>query len=119
MLNHHNNKVSTLACWLIIWHLIILGSAGWALTLDEAKSKGWLGERPDGYLGKVTNDAPKEAISLMKEINGKRKDAYKKIAEKNKTDLGSIQSLAGEKAQKKTESGNYILLPSGEWSTKP
>ncbi len=119
MLNHHKTHFRTVSCWLILWCLIFLASSGWALSLDEAKNKGWLGERPDGYLGKVTDEAPKEAITLMKDINGKRKKAYKKIAEKNKTDLESIQFLAGEKAQKKTESGNYILLPSGEWSTKP
>ena len=110
--------------WILILGTVFLsllfgGGLGLALSLEEAKEKGWLGERPDGYLGKVTTDLPQEAVELMKEVNGKRKEIYKKIAEKNGTDLKSVQALAGEKAQKKTKTGNYILQPDGEWSPKP
>ncbi len=115
----HSTITWSLSFGLGLFCLLLGGGTGLALTLDEAKEKGWLGERPDGYLGKVSKDLPDDAIALMKEVNGKRRKVYKKIADKNGTDLEAVQSLAGEKAQKKTKSGNYILLPSGEWSAKP
>ena len=115
----HSTITWSMSLGLGLLCFLLAGGTGLALTLDEAKGNGWLGERPDGYLGKVSKDLPEDAVALMKEVNGKRRKVYKKIAKKNGTDLESVQSLAGEKAQKKTKSGNYILLPSGEWSAKP
>ena len=97
----------------------LLTLPSWAMNLDEAKQKGWLGERPDGYLGIVTESTDTEALVLMKEINQKRRAIYQSIADKNGTTLSTVEALAGEKALKQTPSGQYILLPSGEWSTKP
>ena len=90
----------------------------WGMTLDEAKQNGWLGERPDGYLGVVPESTDKEVLELMKDINQKRREIYKTIADKNGTALSTVEALAGEKALKQTPSGQYILLPSGEWSIK-
>lgn len=90
----------------------------WGVTLDEAKQNGWLGERPDGYLGVVTESTDKEVLDLMKDINQKRREIYKTIADKNGTELSTVEALAGEKALKQTPSGQYILLPSEEWSIK-
>lgn len=97
----------------------LLALPSWAVTLDEAKQKGWLGERPDGYLGVVTPSTDTAVLDLMKEINQKRQDVYQTIADKNGTALSTVEALAGEKALKQTPSGQYILLPSGEWSIKP
>lgn len=91
----------------------------WGMTLDEAKQQGMLGERPDGYLGTVTQSTDTEVLDLMKEINQKRREIYQTIADKNGTALSTVEALAGEKALKQTPSGQYILLPSGEWSVKP
>ncbi|MGD9852315.1 MAG: YdbL family protein [Nitrospirales bacterium] len=106
---------------LLIGCLLVgfLALPSWGVTLDEAKQKGMLGERPDGYLGVVTPSTDTAVIDLMKEINQKRQEVYQTIADKNGTALSTVEALAGEKALKQTPPGQYILLPSGEWSIKP
>ncbi len=89
------------------------------LSLDEAKQQGLLGERPDGYLGVANPSASAEAVALMKDINRKRREVYKGIAEKNGTELSAVEALAGEKAIKKTQSGQAIMQPNGTWIQKP
>ena len=90
-----------------------------AITLDEAKQQGLLGERPDGYLGPVKPSSTPDAVQLMKDINRKRRDVYQDIASKNGTALSAVEALAGKKAIEKTPSGQFIMLPEGKWISKP
>ena len=93
-------------------------SVAFALSLHEAKAKGYLGEMPNGYLGIVTASAPATAKSLMNNINQKRKQKYQDIARRNGTRLEAVEALAGKTAIKKTKPGDYIKLPSEQWIQK-
>ena len=93
-------------------------TVSFALTLQEAKAKGLVGEMPTGYLGLVPPSTSSEVQSLIKEINEKRKAKYQEIARKNKTQLSSVEALAGKTAIEKTKPSHYIKLPSGEWMKK-
>ncbi|MDH4302847.1 MAG: YdbL family protein [Nitrospira sp.] len=99
---------------------IVLGAAvafpAFALSLDEAKAKGLVGERPNGYLGTV-NPSNAEAQSLIEDVNRKRKQAYEEIAKRNRTDIRAVETLAGEKAIQNTAPGNFIEGPGG-WMKK-
>lgn len=99
---------------LVLTPLLAFGS-----TLGDAKQQGWLGERPDGYLGLVNPSTPSKTVEFMKDINRKRRDVYKGIAEKNGTALSAVEALAGKKAIAKTPSGQFIMQPNGTWSLKP
>lgn len=98
----------------------VLGTAvafsAFALSLDEAKAKGLVGERPNGYLGSV-NSSNAEAQSLIEDVNRKRKQAYEEIAKRNRTDIRAVETLAGEKAIQNTAPGNFIEGPGG-WMKK-
>jgi uncharacterized protein len=89
----------------------VLGTAvafsAFALSLDE---------RPNGYLGPV-NPSNAEAQGLIAEVNQKRRQAYEEIAKRNRTDLRSVESLAGEKAIQNTKPGNFVEGPGG-WVKK-
>ena len=87
-----------------------------ALTLKEAKSAGFLGEKSNGYIGLVK--ANNEAKSLMTTVNKKRLARFKQIAKKNGTSATDVAALAGEKFIGKTSSGNYIKLSAGKWQKK-
>jgi uncharacterized protein len=87
-----------------------------ALTLDEAKSRGLLGEKPNGYVG-VVNTADGETQALAKDINQKRRQAYEEIAKRNGTGITVVETLAGEKAIQNTKPGYYFEGPSG-WVKK-
>jgi hypothetical protein len=85
-----------------------------ALSLDDAKSQGLLGEQPDGFLG-VVSTATSEATSLKDNINQQRQALYQDIAKKNGTEVSAVQQLAGKKAIEKAAKGEYVKLPSGQW----
>jgi uncharacterized protein YdbL (DUF1318 family) len=104
--------------WVTLLTGILFTSTAHAASLQEAKAQGLLGEQPNGYLGLVKGSAPSDVKSLMNEINAKRRQAYIGIAQRNKTSLDVVEKLAGKKAIERTPSGQYVLLPSGQWVRK-
>lgn len=87
-----------------------------AISLEEAKAKGLVGEKPNGYLGTV-NPAGPEVQALTSDVNQKRREAYKDIARRNGTQLEAVETLAGEKAIQNTKPGHYVEGPGG-WTKK-
>ena len=96
----------------LVWAASVLGA-----DLDGIKSAGYAGERADGYLGLVKPDAPSEVQTLVKQINGKRRAEYQRIAAGNDLTLDQVEALAGKKAIEKTGSGGWVLTSSG-WRQK-
>lgn len=92
------------------------GIPAWALSLEEAKAKGQVGEKASGYLGAVT-EGDADVQALVSDINQKRRQAYEDIAKRNGTSLNSVETLAGEKAIQNTKPGNMVEGPGG-WTRK-
>ena len=97
--------------------LVVFSAAVFALDLGAAKSQGLVGEKPDGYLAVVDGKATADAKKLVSDVNAKRKAQYQQLAQKNNLTLQQVESLAGEKAIKRTKVGNYIYL-NGKWVQK-
>lgn len=89
--------------------------SAFALTLNNAKSQGLVGETSTGYLALVKSNA--QAQALIKSVNAKRKAKYQQLAEKNKLSLSQVEALAGKKAVDKTSSGHFIKV-NGKWVKK-
>ena len=87
-----------------------------AMSVEEAKTKGLVGEKANGYLG-VVNPGSQEAESLTNEVNKKRRQAYEDIAARNRTQLDAVEALAGEKAIQNTKPGHFVEGPGG-WTRK-
>ncbi len=114
-----NRPLTRCLAFMILLVILLVGPTSlWALTLGEAKAKGWVGETPTGYLGIVSGKESREVQALMKDVNRKRKQKYQSIAARNGTSLQTVEVLAGKTAIKKTRSGHYIQLPSGKWTKK-
>jgi len=98
--------------------LVCLGDAKvlFALSLDEAKARGLVGEKLNGYVGAVYAVDP-EAEALAKGVNEKRRQAYLDIAKRNGTEMTVVEALAGEKAIQNTAKGHYVEGPAG-WTKK-
>lgn len=96
--------------------LVLLPQLAFALSLDEAKAKGFVGERQDGYLGVVSGGA--EAEALAKSINNQRRAVYQSSAAKNGTSQAAVEAVAGQKAQSLTPAGQYIQGSNGSWVKK-
>lgn len=86
-----------------------------AINLQQAKAQGKVGETESGYIEAIKDS--KEIQTLVKQVNGKRKQIYLKMARKNKVKLEQIELLAGEKALKKTRTG-YLIKKDGQWVKK-
>jgi hypothetical protein len=107
-------RLTIAVCVAILWTAV--ASSALALSLDEAKANGLVGEKANGYLGAV-RQANAETQALIDDVNKKRQQAYEDIAKRNGTTVRSVETLAGEKAVQNTKPGNYIEGPGG-WVKK-
>lgn len=89
-----------------------------AATLDSAKSEGWIGEMPTGYLGLVRQDAPQDVKDLVSSVNAKRKQRYQQIAKQQGAPLGDVEKVGGQTAIDMTAPGNYVMDSGGRWVKK-
>ena len=98
--------------------LIALVPAALAVTVQEAKQQGLIGEGRDGYLGLVTGSAPAEVVELVNQVNQQRRQRYQEIARENNISMTQVVALAYERAVQETQPGHYIQLPGGQWVQK-
>lgn len=96
--------------------LLLAPMSAFALSLDEAKAKGLVGEEPTGYLGAVASSS--EVGPLVQEINSKRRQKYQQIAEQNRTAVAAVEALAGQKAIESTPPGQFVKSAAGSWVKK-
>ena len=87
--NRHHKSFAIVLGFIL---LVLTPLLAFGVTLDDAKQQGLLGERPDGYLGLVKPSASFKTVELMEDINRKRRDVYKGIAEKNNTTLSFVEA---------------------------
>jgi uncharacterized protein YdbL (DUF1318 family) len=98
--------------------LLLLPLTAWALTLDEAKQDGLVGEDASGYIAAVSTKPSKEVKALVDDINARRRAEYERIAAANGINVEDVEKLAGKKAIEKSPSGDYVRLPGEDWRKK-
>ena len=108
--------------WLagtVLLSALALARPAAALSLKEAKTRGLVGERPDGLLGIVDPDAPEEVRKLVDRINTRRLEKYAEIAKKRGVPVAAVAVIAGRKLIEKTPPGWYVMDEKGNWYRKP
>ncbi|MFQ5785315.1 MAG: YdbL family protein [Alphaproteobacteria bacterium] len=95
-----------------------LAPAAHAGALGDAKAAGYIGERPDGYLGIADPSAPASVKSMVKEINAKRRAKYDSIAKSQGASRKAVEALAGQKLIQRARRGEYVMDASGRWRRK-
>lgn len=103
------------AITLILFGLLMICQPALALDLQTAKAQGLVGETATGYLAPIKTTP--EVQRLVNDINGKRKQHYLQIAQRNKTQLNAVEQLAGKKAIQKTPAGQFVNI-NGSWQKK-
>jgi uncharacterized protein len=91
------------AAWLLA---SVLVAPTWALSLDDAKQQGLVGERANGYVGPV-NDSP-PATDLVRHVNQERRRSYQELAERNGVSVDAVANLAGHKLIERAQTGEYV-----------
>jgi uncharacterized protein YdbL (DUF1318 family) len=111
--------MKTVTHWFSLFlTLMLLSSAALAVTLQEAKELGLIGERRDGYVGFVVDDVPADVRALVQNVNNQRRDRYREIADDNGITVAQVAAVAFERAVEATQSGHYLQDASGNWVRK-
>lgn len=114
----HTMKDAIAKKLLVVACMLLLVPISFALTLQEAKSEGLVGEQRNGYVGLVVESAPAEVLALARDINNQRRELYKQIARQNNISVEQVAALAFEKAVEATPAGQYLQEVSGSWVKK-
>lgn len=82
--------------YLMLWVLTLslLTPSVWALTLDEARTQGRVGETLNGYLVALKNDA--ETQKLVLDINHARRASYQQLADSNHLSVDEVAKMQGK-----------------------
>lgn len=104
--------------WQALCCALLLVSAGAAaLTLDQARQQGLVGETLGGYLAPRADDA--QTLALVKQINDERTRTYQQLATRNNIRVEDVAGLAGQKLVERAKSGEYVRGINGMWMRKP
>ncbi|MCB1972218.1 MAG: YdbL family protein [Rhodobacteraceae bacterium] len=109
-------SISRLAVLFALIFGAVHTAPAWAVDLDQARSQGLVGERPDGLVGAVPTTVAPDVLALVDSVNTARLNTYRDIASKNNTPVDAVQAIAGEKqVQKARENGWYYMDAQGAW----
>lgn len=111
----YRTLVAPLAAALIT---LLLSLPAHALSLDDAKSQGLVGERSTGYLGIVTGSPSADVKQLVNEINAKRRSLYQQKAQKAGVSTEIMELRTGERLLQMAPAGEYIQDANGRWVRK-
>jgi len=107
---------------IFVYSLLLLFlsiSSAFAVTLEEAKSAGQIGEKRDGYIGVVQPGAPADVVALVNDVNRQRRERYEAMARENSISVADVAKLAYVKAVENTRSGHFVEDTTGRWVRKP
>ncbi|QXY85630.1 DUF1318 domain-containing protein [Salmonella bongori] len=104
--------------YVILWALMLslLTPSVWALTLDDARTQGRVGETLNGYLVALKNDA--ETQKLVLDINHARRASYQQLADSNHLPVDEVAKMAGQKLVERARPGEYVQGINGKWLRK-
>lgn len=104
---------------IMILALLSLPLSVFAMTIDEAKLQGYIGEQSDGYLGIVNPAVPADVIDEMNKVNEKRRDYYESVAKNNNIPQDDVENMAGSKLVNRANQGEYVRYQDSEdWKKK-
>ena len=87
-----------------------------AITLNEARAQGRVGETLSGYLAPVRQDP--ETLALVSDINAARSESYQKLADSNNLPVDEVAKMAGQKLVARAQPGEYVKGINGKWLKK-
>lgn len=95
--------------------IVAFGRPSFALTLDEARYAGLVGEQADGYVGVVQWQDGVD--SLVQSVNAQRQAAYLNTAQSTGQDLGTVEAVSGQNLISRAQPGWFVQI-GGQWVQK-
>ena len=101
--------------------LLSMGYSGLALalTLQEAKSQGLVGEKVDGFISAVVPAPTAEVQALIASTNEGRQKVYAELAQRNGITEEEVGILSAEKLRASAKKGEYVQQIMGQWQRIP
>jgi uncharacterized protein len=96
--------------------LTLVSQSVLALTLDQARAQGRVGETLTGYL--APRDRDQETLALVKKINDARSESYQQLADSNNLPVDEVAKMAGQKLVARAQPGEYVKGLNGKWLKK-
>src|ERR687898_2159337 len=93
----------------------LFAGKAYALSLNEAKAQGLVGERIDGFVGAVVADPPAEVRDLVEQVNRQRREKYDEVAKERGVPLDAVAKITGEKQLERTPAGQSVAGADGRW----
>ena len=98
--------------------LFLFSHFSYAVSIDEAKAQGAIGETATGYLASVKSPTSTAIKSLLQSINAKRKAAYVQKGAKAGVSTDAIAKRVAQRLFQKASKGSYLKNASGKWYKK-
>lgn len=95
---------------------LVFASQVFAADLSEARARGIVGEKLDGYIGAVTSSA--EANAVVSDVNARRRTEYEKISKANGQPVSVVGKVAAENIINGLPTGSLYQAPDGSWKKK-
>lgn len=102
--------------WTALFLALLMIPSAWALTLDEARQQGRVGETLSGFIAARQQDD--DTLALVKRINEGRTQQYQRVAQQNNLTTSEVARIAGEKLVNRAGSGEYVRGINGQWLRK-
>ncbi|MGK3141871.1 YdbL family protein [Pantoea sp. C2G6] len=99
-----------------LFFALAMAQPAWALTLDQARQSGRVGETLSGYLAARAQDS--ETQALVQRINAGRQQQYQRLAQQNNLTTAEVASIAGQKLVSRAAAGEYVRGINGQWLKK-
>ncbi|MBL5898300.1 YdbL family protein [Lelliottia amnigena] len=96
--------------------VLAMSAQAQAITLNEARAQGRVGETLSGYIAPVRQD--QETLALVSEINAARSESYQKLADSNNLPVDEVAKMAGQKLVARAQPGEYVKGINGKWLKK-
>ncbi|KAA0874181.1 YdbL family protein [Nitrincola tapanii] len=97
--------------------LAFSGSAA-AMSLEQAKTQGLVGEQLNGYVGIVSRSVTPELRNLINDVNSQRRALYQRSAQEAAVGLDVFEARAGQRLQQRAKPGEFIQDTNGQWKRK-
>ena len=82
-------------------------AAAQAVSLDRARSAGWVGELPSGYLG--IRESRAGISELVDQVNNQRRQRYRDLATTHGVPMAEIERQAGAQLIGRLGPGQYYM----------
>lgn len=96
--------------------LSLLALPAFALSLQQARISGQVGEGNNGYA--VARASTPDVQQLVADVNAKRRAEYAKISQGNGQPVDVVAKLASGQIAQQLEPGSYYQDASGGWKQK-